>query len=313
MTIRYSGHATGRWLLHLILVIAVSLGVAAKPTTTMAEEVNLPLNGLTLNANLELADGKTMGDGMILITHGTLAHNGMEIVATLQNLFKDLELSTLAINLSLAIDDRHGVYDCAVPMKHHHTDAIDEIAAWVGWLGKQGADNILLMGHSRGGNQTAWYLAKHDDPLVRGAVLIAPATWDADKTAKGYQKQYKKTLPALLADMRKRVATGAGSDLVKDIDMIYCPKATVSADSFVSYYEDNPLKDTPQALTRVGKPVLVIAGSGDSVVADLSEKMAKVAPAGVRFETIEGAGHFFRDLYADDIADLTVEFIENLP
>ena len=43
------------------------------------------------------------------------------------------------------------------------------------------------------------------------------------------------------------------------------------------------------------------------------EKMAKAGPSGVRFEIIEGAGHFFRDLYADDIADLTADFIENLP
>ena len=44
-----------------------------------AEEIKLKYAGLTLNANLVLADGKGLSDGAILITHGTLAHNRMEL------------------------------------------------------------------------------------------------------------------------------------------------------------------------------------------------------------------------------------------
>ena len=302
-----------RWTFRFVLVCLVSIGILHSPSVTHAKEVKISLNALTLNANLELADGKALSDGIILITHGTLAHNGMEIVTTVQNLFKDQGLNTLAINLSLGLNDRHGPYDCATPFNHRHTDAVKEIAAWVNWLGQQGADSILVMGHSRGGNQTAWYLSEHDDANVRGAVLIAPATWSAEKAARGYQNQTQKPLPALLADMKKRVANGNGSEMINGISVLYCPDATVNADTFISYYEDNPLKDTPHALTLVDKPVMVIAGSEDTVVSDLAAKMAAPDLGGVRFENIEGAGHFFRDLYADDIADLTADFIENLP
>ena len=51
-----------------------------------AGEVTLAQGAITLNARLELADGKTLKDGVILMTHGTLAHNGMEIIQTLQGL-----------------------------------------------------------------------------------------------------------------------------------------------------------------------------------------------------------------------------------
>ena len=50
-----------------------------------AKEVTQTHKGLTLNANLELAAGKTLADGVIVITHGSLAHRGMEIISYLQS------------------------------------------------------------------------------------------------------------------------------------------------------------------------------------------------------------------------------------
>jgi len=297
----------------LNFLVALVVGILINPGMVIAKDVTLSLNGITLNANLELADNKTIGDGIILITHGTLAHNKMEIVATLQSLYKERGLSTLAINLSLGIDNRKGAYDCAVPFNHRHTDAVQEIAAWIEWLEGKGADSILLVGHSRGGNQTAWYLTEHDNERVRGAVLIAPATWDYDKTAQSYEKTTKIPLAGRFEDMKKLILANKGNEMMQNVTTLYCPDATVTANTFVSYYEDHPLKDTPHALSQVAKPVMVIAGSADTVVADLPEKMSKISSIGVRFEVIEDAGHFFRDLYAEDIADLTEDFLANLP
>ncbi len=55
----------------LLLFASVSL---------QAKEVTQQYLGLTINANLELADGKALQDGVVLILHGTMAHNLMEIV-----------------------------------------------------------------------------------------------------------------------------------------------------------------------------------------------------------------------------------------
>jgi hypothetical protein len=68
----------------------------------LAEDVRTRHRGMTLNANLEMARGKGLEDGVILIAHGLLAHNRMELVAALQRLFKERGLSTLAINFGSA-------------------------------------------------------------------------------------------------------------------------------------------------------------------------------------------------------------------
>ena len=313
MTLRLINRSRRCLQFPFLLISALVAGILINPGMATAKDVTLSHTGMTLNANLELADGKTIGDGIILITHGTFAHNKMEIVATLQTLFKERGLSTLAINLSLGVDNRKGVYDCAVPFNHRHSDASQEIAAWVGWLENQGVNNILLVGHSRGGNQTAMYLVEHDNERIRGAVLIAPATWDYDKASQSYEKSNKVPLAGRLDDMKKLIAANKGSEMIQNVALLYCPDATVTPDTFVSYYEDHPLKDTPQALKQVTEPVMVIAGSDDTVVADLPEKMAKISSPGIRFEVIDDAGHFFRDLYAEDIADLTEDFMANLP
>lgn len=270
-----------------------------------AGEISLQHNGLTVTANLE-----TSGDGwqqkpVLLMTHGTLAHNRMEIMQTLQTAFQDRGYSSLAINLSLGLSRRSGMYDCAVPHTHKHTDALDEIGLWLDWLKQQGVQSVVLLGHSRGGNQTAWFAAERDDALVRSVVLIAPATWDQSYAAKDYQKRYKKALEPLLAQAEK------GKGMMKGIDFIYCANTSASAEAFVSYYRPDPRMDTPHLVPSIKKPVLVVAGSEDTVVTGLVEKMQPLADGDrVQLTVIEGADHFFRDLYADEVADGAVEFIE---
>lgn len=46
--------------------------------SVIADEVILQHDGLTLNAELTLAAGRTIPDGVIVMLHGTLGHNGMD-------------------------------------------------------------------------------------------------------------------------------------------------------------------------------------------------------------------------------------------
>jgi hypothetical protein len=103
-----------------------------------AEEVKIPHDGLTLNADLTRASGKTLADGVVLIVHGTLAHNRMETIRNLSDVLVDRGLSTLAINLSLGLDDRHGMYDCKFAHRHRYLDSGREIGAWLNWLKTRG-------------------------------------------------------------------------------------------------------------------------------------------------------------------------------
>ena len=168
--------------------------------TARAEEVTLEHGGLALNGNLALAEGRTLADGVLLITHGTLAHNAMEIIETLQDLLQEGGINSLAITLSLGLDDRHGMYDCATPHRHRHEDAVAELGAWVAWLEAQGAGDIVLVGHSRGGNQTAWHAAQGATSKVKGVVLIAPMTRQAGQGAPAYRKRFDRDLGPVLAE-----------------------------------------------------------------------------------------------------------------
>lgn len=273
--------------------------------------VSIKHNELNLNANLKLADGKSLKDGIILMTHGTLAHGKMEIMATLQNLFAENEMSSLAITLGLNQDNRSGFYDCNTPHTHKHTDAIDEIDLWMNWLKKQGVTNVILLGYSRGGNQTAWYAAEHDSDMIKKIILIAPQTWNYPETKSNYKEKYNKELVHILNKARALVNQGRPEALLKHTDFVYCKDATVSAGSFVSYYKDDRRMDTPFIISEFTKPTLVFIGSEDTVFKGLAESIQYLSSKdNIEGHTIDGAGHFFRDLYADEIVEKAIEFIE---
>ena len=274
-----------------LLLVVVALLVTSP---LLAETYTLEHKGLKLTANLETAE-----DNWQQGTHGTLAHNRMEIMDTLQGLFSERGLSSLAVNLSLGLSEREGMYDCATPHTHKHTDAVDEIGLWLEWLKKEGVKSVVLLGHSRGGNQTARFAAEHDDAVIKGVILIAPQVWSEGYEQQDYQQRYGKPLAPILARAEKLLAEGKGDTMLKPVDFIYCKDTAATAAAFVSYY--------------ISKPVQVFAGSADTVVKGLGKKMEVVAKRdNVTFTTLEGADHFFRDLYAEDLADHSMEFIEGL-
>ncbi len=278
--------------------------------TAETRKVDLSYEGLTLSANLVMADGSSLSENTILITHGTLAHNGMEIIANAQTAFAERGYNTLAISLSLGLSNRTGMYDCAVTHTHKHTDALDEIDAWMAWLKKEGAQKVSLVGHSRGGNQTAWYAAERHSAMIDKVALIAPATWSQEDEEKGYESNYDKPLAPLLAKAEALVKKGEGKSIMEGIDFIYCPNTNATAESFVSYYAPDQRMDTPSILEKIKSPVLVIAGSDDKVVKGLPEAMEKLSGnSNIGFSVIDEANHYFLDFFLEDAADLIDEFI----
>ncbi|MGB5472294.1 MAG: alpha/beta hydrolase [Gammaproteobacteria bacterium] len=287
---------------NLFIILLLSFGLASAAS---AEVVTLSHNGVTLNANLEQAGSSWPAGPVVLMTHGTLGHRGMEIMATLQDLLAERGISSLAINLSLGLDDRDAaMYDCTTPHTHKHTDAVGEIGAWLGWLKAQGAKQVALLGHSRGGNQTARFAAASDDPVITAVFLVAPQTWDADSETQGYKKRFDADLFPLLTKAQQMVAADKGAELMDDIDFLYCENTRASAESFLSYHAPDENMDTPRLIPQIKTPVTVFAGSEDTVVKGLIDKVEPIADGeAVTLVVIDGADHFFRDLYAEDIAD----------
>lgn len=280
--------------------------------SALAEEVTLPHRGLTLNASLDLAAGKSVADGVIVITHGTLAHRDMEALTYLRSLFAERGYSTLAINLGLGLDNRHGMYECSVAHRHRNDDAAGEIGAWLDWLKAKGATKVVLLGHSRGGAQTALFGAERDDAAVRALVLMAPAVGE-NSDAASYQKRFNKPLGPVVARARQLVKDGKGATLMDKTDFLYCPGASVTAESFLSYYGPAARVDTPSLLPKIRKPVLVVVAGNDEAVVGLDSKIAPLADGKrVQMKVIAGADHFFRDLFADDAVEAIDAFLKGI-
>jgi pimeloyl-ACP methyl ester carboxylesterase len=276
---------------------------------SQAKEITLPHNGVTLNAALDLAADKKLKDGIVLITHGALAHRDMEMLVYLRKLLNEMGQSTLAINLSLGVNNRHGMYDCKVAHRHHNEDAIREINFWVQWLGKQGVKDITLLGHSRGGAQTALYAARHNVELIKSIVLMAPATRD-NTNATAYETRYKQPFTPVFEKATRLVATGKGNTILDNINLMTCRDTPVMASTFLSYYGRESQVDGPSYLKHIQKPVLVIVGGKDNVVVGLEKKILPLVDGNrIKMKVIPGSGHMFRDLNTDDAVDAIVDFL----
>ena len=271
-----------------------------------AEEVKIKNGDLTLNANLNLASGKSLADGVVLMLHGTLAHKDMEIMRGLQDTLIEHNISNLAFNLSLAQDNRHGFIDCSQPHRHKDTNALKEIGLWVDWVKARGADDITLLGHSRGGNQVARYVADRPDIAIKRAVLISPGV---ASSASSYRKNYKKDLAPLLKKARALVQANKGGELMQGVEILYCRNTLVAAITFVDYYKEIPDWDTPSVIKRIKLPVLAVVGDKDLVVPQFAGRMKGTKQANVKFVLVEDAGHFFLDLFGEDLADAIANFV----
>ncbi|HYH21197.1 MAG TPA: alpha/beta fold hydrolase [Azospirillum sp.] len=281
-------------LLRAVRTASLALVLAAGAAAVRAEPVERTADGLRLGG--ELVRAGDLKDGVVLLVHGTLAHHRMELMQALQAALKERGLSSLAVTLSLGLDARTGMYDCAQPHRHRHTDAVAEIAGWVEWLKGQGAGPVTLLGHSRGGNQTARYLAGTPDAAVVRAVLLTPATGEPPDNRE-----------AVLAP-----AAGKPDDASVEVPaLLYCGPGMATAGAVRSYYADDPRHDTLSLVGGIRVPLLLIGASNDTVTPKLVPRLAEVrGKPGVRTVVIDGADHFFRDLAAEDAVDAVAAFVK---
>ena len=291
--------------------LALFFVTVSTASISQAKDVQLTHNGLVLNGRLEVAPSKTLEDGVILMLHGTLAHHAMETISGLQDVLTERDFSTLAISLGFGINDRRGMYDCTIPATHQYRDALTELGAWVKWLKQQGAKQITLFAHSRGGAQAALYMSENPDPVVKHSVLLAPSTWDKDKASAGFKTTHNAELNERLQQARALSDSGKGMIMMKGVGVLYCAGADVSAQSFLSYYQPDPRFDTPTLLPQISIPTLVIAGELDEVVKGLPKRIEPLINESLSLQVVEGAGHFFLDLFGEDVADYMEEFLAN--
>lgn len=263
------------------------------PALARAEAVQIKPSLLKLNGYLELPEGKTVADGVVILLHGTLSHARQETIVSLQKNLKARGIGSLAITLSLGIDDRQGPRACDMVHDYALAGARREIGLWIAWLEAQHAKTIDLLGFSRGGAQVAALGAEL--PTVRRLVLVAPAFATSVDQAEVYLRSFGHPLAPELDAARK-------NPLQKlTVDFLMCKQAPVLGATFLDGYTELP----PKLAARTGHPTLVIVAGKDETVPDLAAKL----PSEVHPVIVEGASHFFTDLYGEDAADVIAKFL----
>ena len=295
-------------IVQLNAIALILLGMSGLPQPVAAKEISQQFNGLKLNANLEIAEGSDLSSPVVLIVHGFLGHYGMEIISNSQQVLLDNGLSSLAINLSLGVDNRKGFYHCEEPHRHVQDNALPEIQAWVDWLKQRGTTDIVLYAHSRGANESIVYMAEQGDAAVKHLVLMAPGV-DDSKTS--FEQRYGSVFDETLTRMIEARQDGRGSELFDGVDFWYCPQANVTPDSFLSYYgEDSRFRLIKDYFGKLPVPALVIFGTQDDVVVSGLEIMKSVADGKrVQLHTVDGAGHFFLDFNLDEAIERMLVFL----
>ncbi len=288
-----------------LLATARRLGMSALvffvmlvPFSLSATALKLSLNKLTLNAEYKAAEDKNAP--FFVILHGTFAWHGMELPSTLQSLLQDEEIGSLAFTLSLSEDNRSGFFDCKHPILSKHQDAQTEIGAWVNLIKSKGYNNIILVGHSRGGAQIAQFVIDHPK-TAKQAFLIAPMTWKASESAKAFDPNDKTALERWLNKAKK--ASNNSKQLISGKKILHCENASVSLESLVSYYSPIPDKNTPHIISKVKIPTRIYLGSNDpSITNSINQQESLfVSNKNVSRKVIEDADHYFRDFAAEDI------------
>ena len=272
-----------------------------------AAPVSLEHEGLTL---LGYYEPPPAGAPVVLMLHGTLAHGDMEIMSTLREVFAEEGWGALSVSLSFGEDRRTGMYPCDARHQHLAGDAAAELAAWRAWLNDRGVTRVVLLGHSRGALQMAAFAADAEPSAAEALVLVAPPAPPDGRQAERYRARFDDDLAARIRAAEALVAADRGDEVLTGVGFLYCDDARVTAASFLSYYGSAAPTDVRRFLQGSRLPVLVIAGSEDEISAGLPAVLGPVLSAPrQRLVEIDGADHFFRDLYAYDVVEAVQGFV----
>jgi pimeloyl-ACP methyl ester carboxylesterase len=130
-------------------------------------------------------------------------------------------------------------------------------------------------------------------------VLLAPAFATSVEQAEIYKRSFGHDLAPEIDEARKNPLAR------RTVDFLTCKQAPVLNATFLDGYAELP----PRLAAKIGHPTLVIVAGSDEVVPDLAKRL----PSDVKPVVIDGADHFFHDLYGEEAADVIAKFLAATP
>jgi alpha-beta hydrolase superfamily lysophospholipase len=154
------------------------------------------------------------------------------------------------------------------------TDCVDDIEGAIKLAVEMGGKNIYLLGHSTGCQKSIYYLAKNNNPKVKGAILLAPLSDYADT----YKNTDKKVYDKAVAVAKKMLTEGREHHLMPSnawpdvIDAqrflsLYTPE---SEEEIFSYASNRK----PKLMQKVYQPILVVLAEKDEYMERPVEDLA---------------------------------------
>ena len=283
-----------------------------------SEPVEIKYNSITLNGFYSSQSEKSKSIAIIL--HGTRGHQNLELITSLRDSLLDNGLDSLTINLSYGINNRvNDFLPCDIEHKHKQSNSQSEIKLWYEHIKKIGYEKIYLIGHSRGGLDIINFYENINfkyQKSIDSIFLLAPISETWKSSVDRYKEDYNININDLVHQETKKLK----------INFLGCEDATVYSDSFLDYYligsesrffnsEATRFSDSGlnlHLLNTSGK-VYVITASEDTVVSNTHMIVKDIIirnKKNIKLYQVDGADHFFRDFYFDDLMQIIIERVD---
>ena len=254
-----------------------------------------------LNAFFLTQDNKT--ESIALLLHGTRGHQNLELISSLRESLLDIGIDSLSINLSYGVEDRNNDFlPCDIHHQHTVKDSLDEIKLWYKFISNKGYTKLYLIGHSRGALDILnFYLNERDDLMNPDIIFLLAPIIDSDYDHKiNYQANHNIDIESI--NIKDNLS----------INFLGCEKASVSGETFRSYYYNPETKSLIEALKSSSVQTRVITGSEDKITPNTYQVVQDLVSEknNIRLFQIDGSDHFFRDFYFDDLMEIISTEVE---
>ena len=254
-----------------------------------------------LNAFFLTQDNKT--ESIALLLHGTRGHQNLELISSLRESLLDIGIDSLSINLSYGVEDRNNDFlPCDIHHQHTVKDSLDEIKLWYKFISNKGYTKLYLIGHSRGALDILnFYLNERDDLMNPDIIFLLAPIIDSDYDHKiNYQANHNIDIESI--NIKDNLS----------INFLGCEKASVSGETFRSYYYNPETKSLIEALKSSSVQTRVITGSEDKITPNTHQVVQDLVSEknNIRLFQIDGSDHFFRDFYFDDLMEIISTEVE---